>query len=174
MEKVTNKKLYHIHRINKNRPLGINDTLETSSEYNSFFRDYDTKDIPQVFNVNGLLTYYWHFARETAVEEVRVSINNDLPSRKRCLWLTDVRSLDYWIGEVNFNPKEFQLLELEVTGAVFKCDASFIEGNPMKLNDVRERAIRYWSGEILDTKKVEYLFEGTAKVTRVLELSSAN
>lgn len=168
MEKVNGKKLYHVHRIGNNTRIKIDDTIVTSAEYNPFFKDYDLLGFPMNVNQQKLLNYYWHFARETAIEEVRLNVNPELPSRQKCLWLSDIKALDYWMCEVGYNPKEFQVLELELDGILFKCDATFIEGRYLSLNDVRGNAFRYWSGEILNNNKTEYLFQGTAKVIHEL------
>ncbi|WP_054751291.1 DUF2441 domain-containing protein [Piscibacillus salipiscarius] len=134
-------RLYHVREIG-NKKYSVGDQLEFSG-YNNFFKDYDTKDIPLVNTKKTIfqgLTYYWHFARETIFEEVRKNIDPNLPSRQRCLWLTDIRNLDYWMHTKDFHPETHQVLLLNLDGNAFKCDATFVEGNPKKLNDVREDA----------------------------------
>jgi hypothetical protein len=162
--------MYHISKIINNKRYSSGDIIKTEG-YNPFFSVYDESEVSFNSEFESLfkgLTYYWHFARETVLEEVRKQINPDLPSRLKCLWLCDVKSLDYWMTTMRYNPNSHQVLKVSVDGNLFKCDASYIEGNPRKLNDLRNESNKYWNGEMSGNNKVEYLLEGEATVLEEL------
>ncbi|WP_052497681.1 MULTISPECIES: DUF2441 domain-containing protein [unclassified Bacillus (in: firmicutes)] len=172
MRIVNGEKFYHINRItdgNRHGLLKLGQIIDTDLQtYNPFFDVYNTDDITLYSNLTSLVnavTYYWHFARETALEEVRVKSFPDYPSRTRCLWISDEGDLSYWLEQCKRD--EMQLVELEVDGKIHECDASLIEGPTIGLNKVREKALRYWNGDIIDPFKKEILFEGKAKVVSI-------
>ncbi|WP_164670225.1 DUF2441 domain-containing protein [Virgibacillus doumboii] len=175
IENVTDKQLYHITRKPNPKGYAVGDVLETSEEgYNKFFGDYDVQDMSALSNpaaVTQGLTYYWHFARETAFEDVRKQDYSEYPSRQRCLWLSGNSNIDNWILEMGFNPSTHQILELNLEGNLFKCDSTFVNGKPRSLNTVRENARRYWNQEIVDENKIEYLFEGKATVRNIMKIT---
>ncbi|MEH7381772.1 DUF2441 domain-containing protein [Bacillus sp. JJ1533] len=172
MDIVTGLKLYHINT-NKVSKIYVEgeEIITPTNGYNRFFGDYDVKDVRYVNTIESLgqgLTYYWHFARETIFEEIRLNVNKDLPSRQKCIWLSSGNEIEYWKHELNFNSFYCQLLELELHGKLFKCDSLFVSGGIKKLNDVRIDATNYWNQEKSDQSKIEYLFEGKAIVSKVL------
>ena len=59
-------------------------------------------------------------------------------------------------------------MKLCLTGTIFKCDASYVEGNPIPLNEVRQNAEKYWQGQIISSEKLEYLFVGKARVVDII------
>ncbi|MFA1818992.1 DUF2441 domain-containing protein [Virgibacillus oceani] len=172
MKEVVNEIFYHCNSTSNQNPYNLlseGDILNIGKTINPFMSSYENQ-VPNVINNKQALisavTFYWHYARETIFEEERKNINENLPSRFTSLWVGDYESMKDW--KMHFEHNKVQLLELSLTGVVFKCDATFVEGNPIPLSKVRENANKYWGGHVLDNKKVEYLFTGKAKVIKVL------
>lgn len=166
------REYFHYNSLEKNRNqtmLEVGQTIETGSELNPFMSDYEKMNVPITSDLNNLLqviTFYWHYTRERVLEDVRVELYPELPSRMRSLWLCDKENLDYWYN--HFSNREYRVLKMVLEGNLSKHDATHIEGNPRSLIKLREDAKRYWSGEIIDSNKTEYLFEGKAKVVEIL------
>ncbi|PGM98060.1 hypothetical protein CN959_23045 [Bacillus cereus] len=169
-------KLYHIRNNNANSKLVVGQLLHAGQEYNPFYGVYEKKEIEKItMDPNcllGLTTYYWHFARESTLEEVRREHFPSLPSRQKCLYVTSPENLNYWLE--TFKHTECQVVEVQIIDKLFKCDASLIEGNPKALSRVRNNAMRYWKGEITNKEKVEYLVEGEVKVVHILNKKEIN
>lgn len=172
MLRVKNEIFYHINSTSNENPynlLSVGDIIRIGETTNPFMLSYEHSAPPLLRNEQALInaiTFYWHYAREVTFEEVRKSINEKLPSRFKCLWVSDLRNISKW--KVHFQQNNMQLLELSLTGTIFKSDASFVEGNPIPLNVLREKAKKYWSGVIESEDNIEYLFYGEAEVVRVL------
>ncbi|MCM3736247.1 DUF2441 domain-containing protein [Bacillus cytotoxicus] len=171
MGKVEETKLYHIRNTGANSKLVVGQLLHAGKEYNPFYGVYEKRDIPKItMDPNYLFqltTYYWHFARESTFEEVRREYFPCLPSRQKCLYVTSQDNLKYWLE--TFKHTEYQVVEVQITGNLFECDASLIEGNPIAISKVRDNAMRYWQGEIVNSSKIEYLATGDIKVVHILD-----
>lgn len=174
MESVKGKKFFHINRItngNKHGLLTLGQIIDTNLQTNNpFFDVYNNNDIKldndiDIESLVSVVTYYWHFARETAIEEVRIKNFPDYPSRTRCIWICKEEDLSYWSSQ--FRGNGIQIVELEVDGKIHECDATLIEGTTISLNKVRGKALKYWNGDIIDPFKKEILFEGKAKVVSI-------
>ncbi|PGZ93499.1 hypothetical protein COE51_23870 [Bacillus pseudomycoides] len=171
MRQFEETKLYHIRNTRTNSKLVVGQLLHSGKEYNPFYGVYEKQDISKItMDPNFLfsvVTYYWHFARESTFEEVRRELFSSLPSRQKCLYVAAEKNLKYWIETLNY--PEYQVVEVQIKGNIFKCDASLVEGNPKAIEKVRKDAMRYWQGEIVNSNKIEYLAEGDIKVVRILD-----
>lgn len=160
MQIVKNRELYHINSLSSINPyelLNIGDVIKTDN-YNPFRNSYETG----VASIEA----YWRFTKELAIEQTRIQVNERLPSRWNCLWLSDMEHLPYWKKECNDN---HQIVRMSLNGKLFSCDAFWVEMQPSPLARVREYANHYWNGEIFRPGKKEYLFEGTAEVIEIME-----
>ncbi len=117
-----------------------------------------TKDAP-IF-----IDEYIELARELIFEQVRLTINNKLPSRQRCIWLMDRDSVDAWKGLIE--RKNLQLVTIElVNGQPFKAFQGHIKRQPETVELTFQRAKNYWEQkESKDNKLIELLYEGEFKV----------
>lgn len=163
--------LYHIR---KNGTLEIGQIIKSGESYNGYYGIYENgPELPLINDIQRLKeisTYYWHFFRETILEEVRKEKYPEYPSRQTGLFLTDVRSLENWLSVLGYT--NYQLVSMKLNGKLHACDATLIDIHPNNKAVVRELANRYWNGEIVDgSKKVEYIFEGTAEVTKIHTLN---
>jgi hypothetical protein len=180
MENVKNKILYHVNTLDSKNiypPIKVGDTLKVGENFNPYRGGYEigcTYITDKLNDCYNAAITYWHYTIESVFEEERIKLNNKLPSRYKSLWLSDLRNLGYWEMSTTKNKKtHHKNFEVLVTGKLLKVDGSFVEGGPMPLITVRERARRYWTGEIINPDKVEYLFEGIVEVRKEINLISS-
>lgn len=165
MQIVKDKILYHINSqgsINPYKLLNTGDIINTENKYNPFRNSYEIGTCS--------IESYWRFTKELAIEQTRMQINRDLPSRWHCIWLSDEEHLPYWEKEVH--NKSYQIVKLKLNGKLFAGDAHWVEKQPSPLAKVREYANHYWNGDIFRPGKKEYLFEGVAEVIEIVETLS--
>lgn len=103
------------------------------------------------------------YIREQIFETIRAEIYHELPSRQKCLWLTDVEHLDYWKRSINC--KDGSIITLSLEGNLFMADDSWLQANTLSSSEYERRARHYWAGDIGETAHLEYLFTGEAIVT---------
>ncbi|MFC7364546.1 MULTISPECIES: DUF2441 domain-containing protein [Bhargavaea] len=172
MKEVNGEVFYHINSKSNHNPydlLRIGDKFKVGDKLNPFMKLYEDEAPPLELDRKVLFNaavFYWHYTREITLEQIRLSINNELPSRFNSLWVTDYDRIQRWRQQ--FAKSEHQVLELSLTGQIFQCDAGWVEGNPIPLSTLRQKAGYYWSGEIVKPDSLEYLFEGEAEVIRIL------
>ncbi|WP_368652359.1 DUF2441 domain-containing protein [Ornithinibacillus sp. 4-3] len=161
MEIVQERILYHINSIgnlNTYDKLKIGDIINTDvKQYNPFRASYETG--------HGKPEVYWRFAKEYVIEQKRIEINENLPSRWRCIWLSDEEHLPYWKTKVHNN---FQIVKMKLNGKLFSGDAHWVEAQPKPFRDLSRYAEFYWDGQIFRPGKLEYLFEGKAEVIELV------
>lgn len=191
LEKVNKKIYYHINTGNK---LNIGDILNIGDRYNNFYyeiynneylleekdaneilinkrknKDYTITDIEEFKLVYETINNDAMVTRELIFEEVRKEINSDLPSRLKCLYVCNsLEETEEWLNIFKrTNKKDYQILELELTGKVFTGDASYILRQNVSLNKKREQARKYWNGNKINNHN-ETLFEGVATVKKII------
>ena len=111
---------------------------------------------------------YSVLTRENALEDVRKSINPDLPSRFHSMWLCDELSKQHWIDVFGkCDEKTYRLYKVAATGTLFKSSDTFIPMHFKNYNECIELAKGYWN-PVFETKEqdeeAEYLFQGKIKV----------
>lgn len=192
IENVNKKIYYHINTGNK---LNVDDVLNIGDRYNNFYyeiyngeylleekdaneilinkkknKDYTINDIDEFKVVYETINNSAMITRELIFEEVRKEINNELPSRLKCLYVCEtLEEIEEWLNIFKrTNKKDYQILELELTGKVFTGDASYILRQNISLNKKREQAKEYWNGNKINCHN-ETLFEGTAVVRSIIK-----
>ncbi|MBL3729269.1 DUF2441 domain-containing protein [Lysinibacillus sp. HST-98] len=174
MIRVRNRKFLHVNKIDSknNKLLNVGEKIKFGDDFNPYRKSYEYGNVSLEDNVGSLIkavTLYWHFTLETIFEEERIKINPELPSRLKCIWLTDKECLSYWYKQLSQADVKLQTVELDVTGKILKCDAHWVELQPSPLELVRENAQQYWNGVIKCEYKIEYLFEGNIEVSSILQ-----
>lgn len=108
--------------------------------------------------------HYLILCRELLMEEIRrEEFNGEPPSRQRCLYACDtLTEAQYWRRRIGDGGT---ICELTCTGAIHRADAALLLGDSEPLSVTKERARRYWSGEIGQNSEMETLFVGEAVVT---------
>lgn len=191
--KVSQATYYHI---NTGKLLSVGDVIDAGEKWNGF-RDelYSTEYLLDGKDANGHLldvrrsgrnecsgdifklvaqTIYSDAAitRELIFEEVRREIDDNLPSRLRCLYVCKtLDEIKQWLEIFNrANKTVTQTLQLSLTGEVFNGDAAFILRQNISLNKKCQQAYDYWTGKRRDGID-EYLFTGKAVVEKVMTSS---
>lgn len=131
------------------------------------------KDKKMLVDLSVALEKYDFAFRELAIEEVRAEKFPDLPSRMKCMFLTDNKQ-ECLKNLPNFAKKSYgkvyQAVAVEVTGEIFYARDVIVARNGMSLNEYKKEAIKYWNQNQNSTAEVkEILFEGKAKVVEILE-----
>lgn len=192
IEKVNKKIYYHI---NTGKKLNAHDVLNIGDRYNNFYyeiynseylleekdaneilinkrknKDYIINDIEEFKLVYETINNSAMITRELIFEEVRKEVNSELPSRLKCLYVCNsLEEIEEWLNIFKrTNKKDYQILELELTGKVFTGDASYILRQNISLNKKREQAKEYWNGNKINNHN-ETLFEGTAVVRSIIK-----
>ena len=109
------------------------------------------------------------FQREFVLESYRRNHYPELPSRYHSIWVTDKKSLEYWKKMLTSSEYEMSLLELELTGELFKTSASFLPEEGFPLNQTYADSEYYWNPKFKtkeEEQKKEYLFQGNVKVLK--------
>lgn len=171
--KVNGEIFYHV--CTNNHDFQIGDVIRSGKKLNPFYERFYKNNV-EIWDernyMHQCINYYWQFARETIFEEVRQKKFNSLPSRKKSLFLCDNSNVDYWRSVLNNDNK---VLKLKLYGELLKVDSTFID-NIISLNTgylpsfdyVEKFAKDYWSGHIVNSKKIEYLFYGSSFVEDVI------
>ena len=107
--------------------------------------------------------HYVMLARELIMEELRISeFQEDPPSRQRCLYVAEtIEGARRWKTMVGGGT----ICELTCTGSAHRADANLLLEDSEPLSVTRDRARRYWRGEIGADPLLETLFVGKATVT---------
>ena len=115
-------------------------------------------------HLKGISTEVAFYIREQVFEDVRKEKFNSLPSRHKCIWLTDDENLAYW---KTMSEERRALLTLELNGDIFCGDDNWLTANTLSSVEYEQRALHYWNGEFSIAPRKEYLFYGQAIVKEI-------
>ena len=135
------------------------DKLAEMSEYEQI----RTLEAIKTYVINSQLS-----TRELILEDVRLRKFKELPSRYRCMWLTDKDGLDAWIEKLNTD-ENTQVYEVEAEGNIFKTREALLPKVYIPYNDMYKQAMHYWNPSNDDLKNVddrEYLAYGEVKLLK--------
>lgn len=169
MEFVNDGIFYHFNAfngLNQHNLLDKGSIIKTEG-FNPFRNSYELGVMDYEKNPIESAKAYWRFAKEYVIEQTRLNVNTELPSRWNCIWLTDEKHIEYW--REYYQHLEYKLVKMKVTGKIFRADAHWIEIQPIPFEEVKERANYYWRGDIFRPGKMEIMFEGIAEVIDVEE-----
>jgi len=192
--------LYHIHSHNSYDDLyKVGNTITIGESYNSMTQKFMDSGATKIFNPNindyvdfqdeakkmfmyGLtpqeiynnLCYFLNDvrmnSREFILEQIRLTIDKELPSRYKCIWLTDEESLDFW--KKSFKNRLDSIYKVEVDGNLFTSSESLLP-NPTALHkEMYEQAYKYWQPDqeyLKNAKDKEYLFTGELKILKKIK-----
>ena len=142
----------------------------TDPALSSFYHYDPTRCLAETL---GSLDHYLMFVRESVFEEVRESSFPHLPSRHRCIWLipNNLNALKYWRSLLGGKQQVYQV---RVTGKIHKASQEYLSLGTYSLNQLRQRAFRYWSGaRNADAEQDEILCEGFVKVVDAINHQAA-
>ncbi|MCL5130589.1 DUF2441 domain-containing protein [Algibacter sp. L4_22] len=108
---------------------------------------------------------YLKWIREQIFENNRIQINPELPSRKKCLWLSNKNGLENWWNTLSDSQnRKIIELELEKKGKIHIADAQFLNLDAYNINEFNKVSIDYWNGIKNNETDIEILYEGQFKV----------
>lgn len=142
------------------------DLFEFFSKFSGYNLDVTKENVVWIFdefkhNIKECSLYI----REQIFEKVRNEIDPDLPSRQKCLWLTDMDHLDYWKGCINC--RGGSIVKLKLDGNAFMADDSWLQASTLSSSEYERRAKLYWTGQVGEQAHLEFLFTGEAVVTGI-------
>lgn len=117
-------------------------------------------------NLKNLSKEFAFYIRERTFEDVRREYYPELPSRQKCLWLSEEDQLPFW-RTMEENTQR-SLLVLELSGDIFCGDAFWLTADTFSSIEYTNRARHYWSGDLTDVPQKEYLFYGKALIKAIL------
>ena len=111
--------------------------------------------------------------RELAVEEVRKTKYPNLPSRLRCMFLSDTKQVvldNLKTFHLKGVGKHFQAVAVKLTGELFYAKSIALPRNGLSYGEYIEIADKYWSQDQNSTESIkEILFEGKAEIIDILD-----
>jgi hypothetical protein len=109
------------------------------------------------------LGQYLKWINEEILENIRCHEFPHLPSRKRCLWLSDYDSLQVWVGMLS-KSHIIKILKVEARGTFHCADGGWISADMYSIDEFNNRARNYWVGEACESPEPEILFQGEITV----------
>jgi ribosomal protein S21 len=110
--------------------------------------------------------------KEMIFEEVRLERYYTAPSRKKCMFIFNEEvNYEEYAKLLGFKVDNYSVIEIEPIQGEFshlKVDYSWLDCNLLTYDEIREFAIKYWTGEIRDSNKCETLFTGRFRLNRVI------
>lgn len=111
--------------------------------------------------------------RELAVEEVRKTKYPNLPSRLKCMFLSDTKQVvleNLKTFHLKGVGKLFQAVAVKLTGELFYAKSVALPRNGLSYGEYMEIADKYWSQDQNSTEEIkEILFEGKAEIVEILD-----
>ncbi len=106
--------------------------------------------------------YASELLKELVFEGVRQEHFPTLPSRRRCIFLLPLEDHNSAIKRFGFSTERSTAVEISVDNAedLFLADASLLNCNLLKHDELKKEAQRYWSGHQSGEPLLEYLYVG--------------
>ena len=188
---VENQTMYHISRENS---WNVGDVLVCGEKENEFWRicknysrtvsvDGTEMSVFQMFkqvsnfevtqnnitflyeNLKSISKETAFYIREQVFEDIRQKYYPSLPSRQKCLWVSEYDQIPYW--KTMKEDCRRSLLTLELSGELFCVDEHWLTADTFSSVVYSERAKRYWAGEMSPAPRKEFLFYGKAIVKEI-------
>ena len=155
----------------------FNTNVKTNNGYESIDKvidyylenDFDIEKIIKLLKDARDIIYLTKvFKREIALEYIRNTKYENLPSRKNSIWVTDDEGIQFWSKSLSKigDGKDLKLYKVSLTGTIFMTSDYYILDD----NYLFEHSIRasdnYWNPNFSKIKgdRNEYLFQGKIKI----------
>jgi len=138
------------------------------------FELVDKKKNPDlIIDLSKALSNYDFIMREFALEEVRKEKFPNLPSRFRCMFLSEDKDtcLHNIQGFINRGAgKHIQAIKVKVNGEAFFVKTFGIIRSGLSFNEYKKEAVNYWSQDQNSTDATkEILFVGDVEILEILK-----
>lgn len=174
--------------------LEVGDVIKTGVDFNPYFRsvmDYFSS-IPHGENqlpILGFLKYgsafgypsaivanacaeiiesHFKLIREYEFERVRSAEFPNLPSRMRCLWMTDKSLISHWNQRLDGRANK-RLLRVSAHGKIHRANEGFLPVEVTPMSELQDLARAYWRGEDHEKGKFELLLEGSMEILEMID-----
>jgi len=100
--------------------------------------------------------------KEHIFEAVRAKDFSSAPSRKHCIYLMNelqVKKNEWKDLQVQSWRKLFKVIPSE-GHQILEVDSKWLDCNSQKIDEIANKAVSYWSGEMTEEPLVEYLYSG--------------
>lgn len=119
-------------------------------------------------HVHHIIESHLKIIQELVFETVRAEHYRDLPSRTRCLWLSESEEgARSWIGRLD-QRKNPRVLRVAVEGRLHTTSEGHLHQDSQSMNQLLTNAGRYWRGEHVPGSRSETLLEGTMTILEVI------
>ncbi|MEM7242978.1 MAG: DUF2441 domain-containing protein [Pseudomonadota bacterium] len=113
---------------------------------------------------------YQKLYREEVFERVRLELSRKLPSRKRCIWLSQKEDLMKWMQKISksFGGTNNKILQIELLheGKIHTCNEQYISAADSGELELEDAAQKYWTDPPKAGGLLETLYEGSFSVTK--------
>ena len=173
-----------LYQVSTDRTYKVGDKLhfekdDNGQAHNVFTTSYNIYHTPfykielETEKLNTALEKYDFAIREFALEQVRVQNFPNLPSRFKCMFLTDDKkacldNLKNYISKAY--GKIYQAVAVKVCGEIFYAKDFIVEKQGLSFNDYKKQAQIYWSQNQNSNSPVkEILFIGDVEIIEILD-----
>lgn len=114
--------------------------------------------------------HFCKYTRELIWENIRQSEFSHLPSRQKCIWISQGQeSLSYWESALGRPAGSYKVFRIEVDGLTHEASDDFLMRDEILYPDAILMARDYWNGKITNEIKKEILFEGEFTIKEQLK-----
>lgn len=130
-------------------------------------RKFSVNEIAE--NCAEIIESHFKAIREYEFEAIRRDEFPHLPSRMRCVWLTENGAIKHWRGRLDGRVNPI-LLKVATEGREHKANEGHLSVEVQSISELRASARAYWRGE---PHKGEYeiLLEGAMKVLEIYQMN---
>lgn len=171
MKYVENEIFYHLQNP-KIKGLEIGKTYTIGEDFNPHTKFLYYTKFPETISDQQKLALFQHyhaFTIEELFENIRLEHFPEKPSRKKCLFLADLNSINYWHKVF---PENNSLVKILCNGTIMRADPCFLT-HRFYGGFAEHTALshKYWQEIVLDEKYVEYLFVGNIHIVDIINFN---
>jgi len=133
--------------------------------------EFEIKNIESKFSKESFLFKYFQLTSELVLEEIRLSIFPDKPSRINGIWLCEKKDLELWKSKIPMTLFPQKIFLVKFTGIYHKADCRWITETAFNLENIYRQSIAYWSGNIFledSQPDFEYICNGEIRIIKEL------
>lgn len=120
----------------------------------------------------AIIESHFKVIREYEFEAIRCAEFPALPSRMRCVWMSEQTQVEHWSTRLEGRESPI-LLRVAAEGRIHRANEGHLSVEVQSIADLRNAARAYWSGEPHDVGKYEILLEGEMTALEICSLTSA-
>lgn len=120
-----------------------------------------------------IIETHFKVIREFEFEAIRRAEFPGLPSRMRCVWMSEVIQVEHWSTRLDGRENPI-LLRVAAEGKIHRAHEGHLSVEVQSIDDLRDSARAYWSGKPHESGNYEVLLEGEMKVLEILPFPTAS